>query len=109
MVTEKIIGAYQCRFCPNRSTIDQLFIIRQMMEKLYDYGIDLHMLFVDFRRAFDSINRKRLYDAMEWMKIPDKLIRLTQMTMNTTQAKVKIDKKLSVNFEFNTGVKQGNG
>jgi hypothetical protein len=65
------------------------------------------MLFVDFRQAFDSINRKSLYEVMEWMKIPDKLIRLTRMTMNTTQAKVKIDNKLSAKFEFNTGVKQG--
>jgi hypothetical protein len=49
----------------------------------------LHMLFVDFRQAFDSINRKRLYEAMEWMKMSDKLIRLTRMTMNTTHAKLK--------------------
>jgi hypothetical protein len=67
------------------------------------------MLFVAFRQAFDIINRKRLYGAMEWMKIPDKLIRLTRMTMNTTQAEVKIDNKLSAKFEFNTGVKQGVG
>jgi sorting nexin-29 len=80
-----------------------------MMEKLYEYGIDLHMLFVDFRQAFDSINRKRLYEPMEWMKIPDKLIRLTRMTMNTSQAKVKKDNTLSAKFEFNTGVKQGGG
>jgi hypothetical protein len=67
------------------------------------------MLFVDFRQAFDSINRKRLYEAMEWMKLPDKLITLTRMTMNTTQAKVKFDNKLSAKFEFNTEVKQGDG
>jgi sorting nexin-29 len=78
-----------------------------MMEKFYEYSIDMHMLFVDFRQAFNSINRKRLYEVMEWMKIPVKLIRLTRMTMNTTQAKVKIDNKLSAKFEFNTGVKQG--
>jgi hypothetical protein len=52
-------------------------------------GIDLHVLFVDFRQAFDSINRKRLYEAMEWMKIADKLIRLTRMTMNTTHENLK--------------------
>jgi hypothetical protein len=46
---------------------------------------------------------------MEWVKIPDTLIRLTRMTINTTQAKVKLDNKVSATFEFNTGVKQGDG
>jgi hypothetical protein len=42
----------------NRSRVDQLFVIRQMMEKSYEYSLDFHMLFVDFRQAFDSVNRK---------------------------------------------------
>jgi hypothetical protein len=40
MVTENIIGEYQCEFCPNR-TVDQLFVKRQMIEKSYKYSIDL--------------------------------------------------------------------
>jgi uncharacterized protein YaaR (DUF327 family) len=42
------------------------------------------MLFVDFRKAFDSVNRERLYEVIKQMEIPDKLIRLTRMTMSTT-------------------------
>jgi hypothetical protein len=53
------------QICPNRSTTDQLFVIRQMVEKFYEYDIDLHVLFVDFRQAFDCINRKRFYKAMD--------------------------------------------
>jgi hypothetical protein len=67
------------------------------------------MLFVDFRQAFGSVNRNRLYEAMKQMKIPDKFIRLTQIIMNVTQAIVKTDNKLSATFEFNAGVEQGDG
>jgi hypothetical protein len=79
------------------------------MEKYYKHSMELHMLFVDFRKAFNSVNRERLYEAMKEMEISDKLIRVPQITMNITQAKIKIDNKLSTKFEFNAGVKQGDG
>jgi hypothetical protein len=71
--------------------------------------MDLRILFVDFRKVFSSVNREGLYEVIKQMEIPDKLIRLTQMTMSTTQAQIKIDNKLSTKFEFNAGVKQGDG
>jgi sorting nexin-29 len=67
------------------------------------------MLFIDFRKAFDSVNRERMHEVMKQMEIPDKLIRLTRMTMSTTQAQIKIDNKLSTKFKFSAGVKHGDG
>jgi hypothetical protein len=63
IVTEKIIGEYQCGFHPNRSIVEQLFVIRQVKEMSYNYNMDLNMLFVDFKHAFDSVHRKGLYTA----------------------------------------------
>ena len=58
-VTGRIIGEYQCGFQQNKTTTDQLFIIRQIMEKNWLHGLELHMLSVDFKQAFYSVNRRR--------------------------------------------------
>jgi hypothetical protein len=44
-VTKRIIGEYQYGFHPNKSTTDQLFIIRQMMEKHYAHGLNLCVVY----------------------------------------------------------------
>jgi len=94
--TENLLGEYQCGFRKNRSTSDQIFIIRQMIEKHYEHNQDLHMLFVDFKQAFGSIDRYRLYQVMEDMKIPHKVIRLVKMTMKNTTARVKVTNRATV-------------
>jgi hypothetical protein len=80
-----------------------------MTEKHNEHGLDLHMLFIDFKQAFDSINRERLLGAMDRMRTPQKLIRLIRMTMGQTKARVKNDQQISAPFKFNKGIKQGDG
>jgi hypothetical protein len=101
IVAEKIIGGYQCGFRRNKSTIDQFFIISKMIERHNEHGLDLRMFFIDFKQAFDSINKKRLFEAMNKMGIPEKRIRLIRMTMCQTKARVKIDNQISLPFKFN--------
>jgi hypothetical protein len=64
--------------------------MRQITEKHYEHGIDLYFLFIDYQKAFDSINRNALIKIMEQFDIPKKLINLTKMTLNQTRIKVKI-------------------
>lgn len=42
--------------------------------------MEIHYLFVDFKAAYDSVKRNKLYEAMHELSIPQKLIRLVKMT-----------------------------
>jgi hypothetical protein len=79
--SEQVLGDYQVGFRPNRSTIDQIHTVRQILEKCYEFGVELHNLFIDFKQAFDKVNRPKMYESLKLLKIPTKLIRLVKTTM----------------------------
>jgi len=89
---ETTIGDYQSGYRRERSAVDQIFTIRQILEKCSEHGTDTHHLFINFKAAYDSINRHSLYAAMKEMNIPQKLIALVKATMNNTQCREKIQK-----------------
>jgi len=97
----------QAGFRPNRSTLDNIFIIRQTFEKCHEYSIDLHHIFVDYLQAFDSINRNKVIDSRNEYNIPSKLIKLIALTLSGTSAMVKINNELNGKLDVQTGVKQG--
>jgi hypothetical protein len=99
------IGKYQCGFIADKITSDQFFNFRHKMERTSDYGIQTY-LFNDFKAACDSINRQSLFLAMTDMEIPDKLIRLTKLTMTNNCAMVKLW-LLSRQLHIKEGVRQG--
>lgn len=104
---EKILEEYQCGFRPGRSTVDQMFVMRQIMEKCYEYGTPLHILFIDFKQAFDSIDRNELYKALIEVNIPRKLVRLIKVTLTNAKAAVMVSGKIGSEFHIESGVKQG--
>jgi hypothetical protein len=81
---ETAIGEYQWGFRSGRSTTDQLFVVRQNAEKFWEYNIDLHQLFIDFRQAYASINRRKMYEILQEQRIPQQLMRLIRMTITDT-------------------------
>jgi sorting nexin-29 len=105
--TNDVIGDYQCGFRRNRSTTDQIFYIRQILGKNWEYNGTVHKLFIDFKKAYDSIKREVLYNILLEFGIPKKLVRLIKMCLNETYSKVRIGKLLSDTFPTQNGLKQG--
>ena len=63
-IIETEIENYQMGFRPNRSTIDNIFIVRQIYEKCYEYNIDLHNIFINFSQALDTVHRDAIYNSL---------------------------------------------
>ncbi|KAJ4433364.1 hypothetical protein ANN_15623 [Periplaneta americana] len=106
-ILENIVGEYQGGFIKGKSTTDQIFVLRTILEKCYEYNTDLHLLFADFKEAYDSIDRNSLIEILIDYYVPRKLIRLTQMTLKHNKGRVVIQNEIAEEFKIEKGVKQG--
>jgi len=104
---KEIIGDHQCGFRRNRSTIDHTFCIRQILEKKWEYNEGVHQLFIDFKRAYDSVRTEVLYKILIEFGISRKLVRLIKMSLNETYSRVRVGKNVSDRFLIRNGLKQG--
>jgi hypothetical protein len=63
--------------------------------KKWEYNETVHQLFIDFKKAYDSVSKGVLYNILIEFGVPMKLDRLTKMCLNETYSKVRIGKHLS--------------
>jgi hypothetical protein len=94
-------------FRRNRSTTDKIFYIRHILEKKWEYNVTVHQLFIDFKKAYDSVGREALYNILIEFGIPRKLLGLIKMCLNESYSRVRIGKNLSDKFTVQNGPKQG--
>ena len=62
--TDEILTESQAGFRKSRSTIDQLFSLRQLAEKYAEFSKHLYVCYVDYQKAFDSVWRDGLWRVM---------------------------------------------
>ena len=63
-IVESKLEDGQCDFCPGRCTTDQIFTLKQIFEKSWEYGKDLFTCFVDLEKAYDSVPRDKLWKVL---------------------------------------------
>jgi hypothetical protein len=104
----EVIGDHQCGFRRNRSTTDRTCFIHQILERKWKYNKAVPQLFVDFKKAYDSVRRGILYNILIEFGIPLKLVRLIKMCLHETYSRVQVGKHLSDMSPIKNGLKSGN-
>ena len=85
---DNILRKEQAGFRENRSTIDQIFTLRNILEQVNEWNATLYTQFIDFEKAFDSIHRESLWNIMSIYGIPEELISLTKAIYNNFECAV---------------------
>jgi hypothetical protein len=101
------MGDHQCGFQCNRSIADHTYCIRQILEKKWEHNEAVIQLFIDFKKAYDSVRREALYNILIAFGIPKKLVRLIKICLTEMYNRVRVGKNLSEMFPIRNGLKQG--
>ena len=104
---EHVLRKEQAGFRKNKSTIDQIFILRNIIEQVNEWQATFYAHFVDFEKAFDSVHREGLWRIMKVYGIPDKLIRMVKIMYDDFECSVLEEGEQTRWFKITTGVKQG--
>jgi len=81
--------------------------IKYLRKKKWEYNEAVHQLFIDFKKAYDSVRREVLYNILIQFGVPMKLVRLIKMCLTETCSRVRVGKNLSDMFPIGNGLKQG--
>ena len=94
-------------FRKNRSTIDALFILRQLIEKSIEFSKPAFMCFIDLAKAFDRVRLKDVLTILKRKEAPSDLVALIEDINTQTITQIRTDEGLSDPVRTPTGVQQG--
>nr|KAG5699212.1 hypothetical protein BaRGS_012733 [Batillaria attramentaria] len=70
-------------------------------------GNSLYINFIDYEKAFDSVDREALWKLLRHYGVPGKIISLIRCTYQDMSCRIAHAGQLSESFEVKTGVRQG--
>jgi len=88
------------------NTEDHLISLTLLLEGCAEWNVNLWLGLLDFEKAFDTVEHKPLWKALEELKVPEEYIDLLK-TLYSCQSSTVLAGKESRPFELERGVKQG--
>ena len=96
------------QYCmPKKYIGDLITLIQSTINDPNNKDTERFLAFLDFEKAFDSVNHEFTFEAMKAFGIPQEFIRFTQLGFNKTSACCIINGKRTKYFPLPGGGRQG--
>src|SRR5678815_2144240 len=76
-IIEPQLGKEQHGYRKGMSTTDLMFTLRQIGEKIYEYNRRIYVVFMDLRKAFDTVPRNGLWLSLIHISEPTRLLSIS--------------------------------
>ncbi|KAH9584422.1 hypothetical protein MS3_00006030, partial [Schistosoma haematobium] len=97
----------QAGFRKDRSCTDQIATLRIIVEQSIEWNSSLYINFIDYEKAFDSVDRTTLWKLLRHYGVPQKIVNIIQNSYDGLHCNIVHGGQLTKSFEVKTGVRQG--
>ena len=85
---EPLLRKNQNGFRRGRSTLSQILCLRRLIEESHASNRDLALVFVDFSKAFDSVDRAKMFEILSLYGIPEEIISAIKVLYTDTSSTI---------------------
>ncbi|VDP27037.1 unnamed protein product [Schistosoma margrebowiei] len=97
----------QSGFRKNRSCTDRIATLRIIVKQSVEWNSSLYINFIDYEKAFDSVDRRTLWKLLRYYGVPEKIVNIIRNSYDGLQCKFVHGGQLTDAFQVRTGVRQG--
>ena len=104
---DPLLRDQQAGFHTNRSCTDQIATLRIILEQSLEWNSPLYVNFVDYEKAFDSVDRQTLWRLLRHYGVPQKITDIIRNMYEGINCRVVHGQHVTDAFQVKTGVRQG--
>ena len=106
-IIEERLREEQAGFRGARSTVDQIFALRQVVEKRWEHAMPVYCAFMDLEKAYDSVWREGMWQIAKHYGVPSQIVEMLREYYDGSTSCVRMDGGEGDWFPINTGLRQG--
>ena len=107
VVLEPWIHKTQYGLRPRKSTSQAIFLTRRLMDLAERQGTNMSLVLLDWEKAFDKIDQKKLIQVLQRLSVPQNIIQVVQNIYREAKFRVTKGEHFSSFRTQDSGIRQG--